>query len=49
MKTLVKYSLAAAGALSLLAIMPAASFAEMAYPEKCKSGDGHVEDGHDVR
>ncbi|MDW5316169.1 DUF305 domain-containing protein [Rhizobium sp. PL01] len=37
MKTLVKYSLAAAGALSILAIMPAASFAEMAYPEKCKS------------
>lgn len=38
MKTLVRISLAAAGALSLLAIMPAASFAEMAYPEKCKSG-----------
>jgi len=37
MKTLVRISLAAAGALSLLAIMPAASFAEMAYPEKCKS------------
>ncbi|MDW5317634.1 DUF305 domain-containing protein [Rhizobium sp. PL01] len=37
MKTLVKYSLAAAGALSILVIMPAASFAEMAYPEKCKS------------
>lgn len=37
MKTLVKYTLAAAGALSLLAIMPAPSFAEMAYPEKCKS------------
>ncbi|BCH62775.1 hypothetical protein RvVAR0630_pl09170 (plasmid) [Agrobacterium vitis] len=37
MKTIVRISLAAAGALSLLAIMPAASFAEMAYPEKCKS------------
>lgn len=37
MKTLVKYSLAAVGALSILAIMPTASFAEMAYPEKCKS------------
>ena len=38
MKTLVRISLAAAGALSFLTIMPAASFAEMAYPEKCKSG-----------
>ncbi|WP_426131917.1 hypothetical protein [Pararhizobium sp. PWRC1-1] len=37
MKTLVKYSLAAAGALSILAIMPTTSFAQMAYPEKCKS------------
>ncbi|MCF1469873.1 DUF305 domain-containing protein [Agrobacterium vitis] len=37
MKTIVRISLAAAGALSLLAIMPATSFAEMAYPEKCKS------------
>lgn len=37
MKTLVRYSLAAAGALSMLAIIPAASFAEMAYPEKCQS------------
>lgn len=38
MKTLVRISLAAAGALSCLTIMPATSFAEMAYPEKCKSG-----------
>jgi uncharacterized protein (DUF305 family) len=38
MKTLIRISLAAAGALSLLAVMPADSFAEMAYPEKCKSG-----------
>ena len=37
MKTLVKYSLAAAGFLSMLVVMPAASLAEMAYPEKCKS------------
>ncbi|KQT95473.1 DUF305 domain-containing protein [Rhizobium sp. Leaf453] len=37
MKTLVKNSLAAIGALSMLAIMPTASFAEMAYPDKCKS------------
>lgn len=37
MKTLVRLSLAVAGALSLLTIMPAFSFAEMAYPEKCKS------------
>ncbi len=38
MKFLVRISLAAAGALSLLTVMPAASFAEMVYPEKCKSG-----------
>lgn len=37
MNTLVRVSLAAAGALSLLATVPAASFAQMAYPEKCKS------------
>ncbi|MUO44662.1 DUF305 domain-containing protein, partial [Agrobacterium vitis] len=37
MKTIVRISLAAAGALSLLTVMPAMSFAEMAYPEKCKS------------
>lgn len=38
MKTFVRISLAAAGALSLLTIMPATSLAEMAYPDKCKSG-----------
>lgn len=37
MNTLVRVSLAAVGALSLLATVPAASFAQMAYPEKCKS------------
>ncbi|MUO45440.1 DUF305 domain-containing protein, partial [Agrobacterium vitis] len=37
MKTIVRISLAAACALSLLTVMPAMSFAEMAYPEKCKS------------
>ena len=37
MNTFSKLTLAAAGALSMLAVMPAASFAEMAYPEKCRS------------
>lgn len=37
MKTLARISLAIAGALSILATTPAASFAEMAYPDKCKS------------
>ena len=37
MKTLVRFSLAIAGALSILATTPAASFAEMAYPDECKS------------
>ena len=40
MKTIVRISLAAACALSLLTVMPAMSFAEMAYPEKCKSDMG---------
>ncbi|CAN7446734.1 DUF305 domain-containing protein [Rhizobium sp. LjRoot98] len=37
MKTLTRYSFAAAAALSTFAVMPTASHAEMAYPEKCKS------------
>jgi uncharacterized protein (DUF305 family) len=37
MKNLVKSALAASGALSTFIITPVASFAEMPYPDKCKT------------